>query len=192
MSLSRLTIDGHLSWFCHADVCEYECEHAFIPHEAHFSQVEPRRIDTSHYRGMVIALPQCPCSSQMFLKADYTRKELMKENVLRPLKDDAGNVRGMFMTLPHVRNLRLHHLIAKAGMIGNTPVLPDLPDALQSWHEHIDIDMLCSYWFTYVLTQRDKSVDGFLAYLSTFVVIEQKSAPRSERRARKRTPVTSN
>lgn len=106
--------------------------------------------------GAVIALPQClECGSQMFLKADYTLKEILKEDVLLPfIETDDNSIQGYVMKLSHARNFRLLNMLYGIGKMPEKPVLEVLPVEViaTSPLAQFGLDVADAFWLPFTLT----------------------------------------
>lgn len=94
-------------------------------------------------RGAVIALPACGCGAQMFLKADYTNKDVQACSV--DVQNDAGQTWARVMRLGHVRNLLTHWMLYERGMTDHAPLLVLPPQ--NSRIEGIPEEVVAAIWF---------------------------------------------
>lgn len=183
MSLQHITEEGDLYWLCHnedecgchlrAHVHDLAVQHIAPPKSEERQgrilviDAEPKEtIDASTsdpLKGSVVALPQCPeCGSQMFLKADYSIKEVVKGKVLEGFVDDQGRHRGYAMRLPHARNFRLLNMLYEAGKLPAPPLLPVLSlDAINvSPLAGLPLDIVDSFFLPYALFGRAIDIEG--------------------------------
>src|SRR6266567_2939375 len=152
MALQQISDTGILSWVCTGEGCGNQITTHYLDERVAYQQSVKRARDG--FPRAVIALPACPeCERQTALHADYTRRDILRLNVLKPVVNDIGLVQGFVMHLPHVRNLLLHHLLHQAGRIPHAPLLPLLPEqrTLHPWLQSLSRDVAHAFWFPYSL-----------------------------------------
>ncbi len=138
--------DGTIEWACTNE----ECEFAEARLSAHAEHATVKYLPVSGKRGAVIALPQCLCGTQTFLKADYTRKELLS-GMFRVV-DDQGQERGHILKLGHVRNLLLHHMLHLQGRAPEPLVpLPSRETLVRMLENGLPHEVALAFWWTHVL-----------------------------------------
>lgn len=133
--------------------------------------------------GAVIALPQClECGSQMFLKADYTLKDIIKYDVLLPfIETDDNSVQGHVMKLSHARNFRLLNMLYAIGKMPEKPVLEVLPvEAIAvSPLAQFSLDIVDAFWLPFALTEKAPPIAGiYEALMSMKYLIQNKNVLR--------------
>lgn len=187
MGLQSITADGLLTWACHTEECDFHESllTAHVTHEtvryalAHKHNPSKRQmIDADSVQdrhlssrnpivvgsGAVIALPQCLCcGSQMFLKADYTLKEIAKDNILLPfIETDDNGIQGYVMKLGHARNFRLLHMLYEAGKMPEKPILTTLPIEIiaHSPLAQYPLDIIDAFWLPFALTRKAPPIAG--------------------------------
>lgn len=159
MALASISDEGMLTWECQGDECGMALSAYHLDERVHYRSHSGRARD-GHPRA-VIALPHCEeCGAQMFLHTDYTRRDILRPNVLIPITNDVNAVQGFVMRLPHVRNLLLHHMLYQAGRIPHGPMLPLLPEAetAQAWLGSLSRDVAHAFWFPYTLMDVEAQV----------------------------------
>jgi hypothetical protein len=149
--------NGIINWTCTGEECQSQLS-------AHITELEyVNHRDGPH--GATIALPPCKgCTTQCFLKADYSLKELFK--LTHTVVDNLGNIKGYALPLRHVRNLITHHFLYKEGKASHPPVLP-LPG--HGFLEHSSMgalkeasDVAYSLWFAWaMMRERGQMIQGF-------------------------------
>lgn len=114
--------------------------------------------------GAVIALPPCLyCNSQMFLKADYTLKEVIKHDILLPFIEDTDNsIQGYVMKLTHARNFRLLNMLYAIGKMPEKPILTTLPLEViaHSPLAQFRLDVVDAFWLPFALTEKAPPIAG--------------------------------
>lgn len=158
--LEAIYPDGTIEWFCHNEDCEF---HA-TPLSAKVEHTTVRYMAPYGEQGAVIALPRCICGMQMFLKADYQRKEMLRHRVLESVLGPDGRALGMLMKVGHVRNLFIHHMLYLAGKAPVAPVLPLPPKRIM--HDLLgtgmSADLALSVWWTYdLVSEQLVKIPGF-------------------------------
>jgi hypothetical protein len=105
-------------------------------------------------KGAVMALPRCTCGAQMFLKADYSLKELWKNTLT--VKNEQGVVWAYVLTLAHARNLWAHWLLYERGLAPIAPLL-----SLPPPHTMIgNLEMTHSLWFGFAVARAHLTAIG--------------------------------
>lgn len=163
--LDKLTEDNYLYWSCHDEDCARQMR-AHIDDEAVCYHPAPRLVDgrrEAQQKGSVIVLPPCPeCGSQMFLKADYTLRDLRHElrNIAESYMftmvfDDEQRCKGVVMSLAHARNFRLLNALHTLGKLPEPPILPVLDvESIKasSLFSQLPIDIVDAFWLGYITT----------------------------------------
>jgi hypothetical protein len=151
--LEAIYPDGTIEWFCRNE--EAECEFCTTPLSAHIDHSTVRYLSPleNGQHGAVIALPKCICGMQMFLKADYTRKEMIRHKVLESVPGPDGQDLGLLMKIGHVRNLLFHHMMYEAGKAPVAPILPLPPKRIMRdlLGTGMSAELALSVWWTYDL-----------------------------------------
>jgi len=136
---------------------------------APISEVHYQETEVGTARGAVIALPQCRCGAQMFLKADYSLKELCKAT--HPVQNEQGVLWAYVLPLRYVYNLRAWHLLYERGQAPHAPVLPMPGQALLGHPRFAGVppDVVYAFWFG-MLSVRERTreigskMDGLLLH----------------------------
>lgn len=160
--LEAIYPDGTIEWFCRNE--EAECEFCTTPLSAHLDHQTVRYMAPHGDRGAVIALPKCICGMQMFLKADYQRKEMIRHKVLEEVPGENGQALGLLMKIGHTRNLLFHHMMFEAGKAPVAPVLPLPPKRIMRdlLSTGMSTELALSVWFTYdLVSEQLVKIPGF-------------------------------
>lgn len=148
MALQTVTDDGYLTWRC--ELYEFgELVSCGELKTAHIDEMVYLTQDPSEARGATIALPQCSCGVQSFIKADYTVKELAK--ALKLVADEQTNERAYVLPLRYMLNLRVHWMLYERGKAAYAPVLEMPPQALLEHPSFAGVKPSTVYalWFGY-------------------------------------------
>lgn len=149
--LEQVTEDGYLYWRCHDEECA-GLQRAHITD----SGVEYRETG-------IVALPPCPeCGSQHFRKAEYTLKELLKEQCLLEVRDGEGEQSGYVLKASHARNFRLLNMLYELGKMPEPPLLRVLSlDVIRgSALAHLPLEVVDAIWLPYLLLGRAITLQG--------------------------------
>ncbi len=179
--LETIYEDGYFAYHCHDEDChtalcahisDSAVEHLHMPQApVPMRPFDPERpllsLRASPMQGSVVGLPPCPhCGSRMFLKADYSVRNVMKEKMLHTFVSD-GRVRGYAMELRYARSFRLLNMLYDVGKLKARPLLPVLPfDAIkQSELRGLPLDVVDAFWLPYALCGRVIDYEGIDQHL---------------------------
>ena len=156
MTIEAITEDDILHWRCvMLDPLDGEIVSCGEMKSCHIDEAAYVIRDPSSPRGSTITLPRCQCGTQMFLKADYTLKELWHEVVV--FTDELRRPQVYALPLQYVRNLCVHWMLYERGRAAYAPVLPMPTREVLEYPQFTQIrnpDGVYALWFGFAVARQ--------------------------------------
>jgi hypothetical protein len=156
MTLQAITDDGYLHWRCvMLSALDGELLSCGELKTCHIDEVVYVQPDPGSARGPTIALPRCQCGAQLFLKADYSIKELWHETLIF-VEDETDRVYAYALPLRYMLNLRVHAALYERGKAAYGPVLDMPPLALLEYPQWAGVKPQTIYalWFGFAVARQ--------------------------------------
>ena len=141
--MHTITEDGTLHW---------HCQRREWQDDPPCNAANSCRVDEAVYQeqGGVIVLPACPaCGARLFLKADYTAKELAR--AITYVHAEETGESAYVLPKRYTLSLQLHWLLYERGMATLPPAVARPPQALREHpgFAHLKGELLAGLWYGY-------------------------------------------